>query len=245
MNAAAGRSPDSHPLPSYSEVIAIIKRGGLIFLAAALSTWGLPVLVSVAFVRVRADWFAAGNRRDPRSVGLLPTIFGRSLLAPIADRIPYKYVLIAANPLRGGPGGVELVTAGGADGALWVLFALLFLIELVGGPAIASSQILMTDLFSDRRLYARALGLSTMSSQINQAIGIGIGGLVVAAVGTSVALLVRPRDYPGFGSGHRRGGQGTGCPRHAVGWHRRVLPRHRRGRRYSLPATGSGSLCLS
>jgi len=67
---------------------------------------------------------------------------------------------------------------------LWPLFALLFLIELVGGPVISSGQILMTDLFSDRRLYARALGLGTMSEQVNQAIGLTLGGFVVAWVGS-------------------------------------------------------------
>ena len=66
---------------------------------------------------------------------------------------------------------------------MWIRFALLFLIELVGGPAIPSSQILMTDLFSDRRLYARALGLGTLSEQVNQAIGLTLGGFVVAWVG--------------------------------------------------------------
>ncbi|MEP7369664.1 MAG: MFS transporter, partial [Dermatophilaceae bacterium] len=71
---------------------------------------------------------------------------------------------------------------------LWWLFTLLFLIELVGGPAIASSQILMTDLFSDRRLYARALGVRTISDQVNQAIGLGLGGLVVAWVGPQLGL---------------------------------------------------------
>jgi hypothetical protein len=74
-------------------------------------------------------------------------------------------------------------SSGDAMHVLWLLFSLLFLIELVGGPAIASSQILMTDLFTDRRLYARAMGLSALSEQVNQAIGLGLGGLVVAWVG--------------------------------------------------------------
>ncbi|MDQ1483878.1 MAG: hypothetical protein QOF35_1954, partial [Actinomycetota bacterium] len=51
------------------------------------------------------------------------------------------------------------------------------------------SQILMTDLFSNRRLYARALGLGTMSEQINQAIGLTLGGFVVAWVGTVGGLV--------------------------------------------------------
>ena len=173
-------------MPSYSEVFR--TRGYLaIFLAAALSTWGdylARVTVAVFVFEQTGSPFAAAATF---AVSLLPSIFGRTLLAPIADRIPYKYVLITAHLLRAVLVG-GLILAVSTDGALWILFALLFLIELVGGPAIASSQILMTDLFSDRRLYARALGLGTMSEQVNQAIGLGLGGLVVAWVGTDSAL---------------------------------------------------------
>lgn len=173
-------------MPSYAEVFR--TRGYLaIFLASALSTWGdylARVTVAVfVFERTGSPFVAAATF----AVSLLPSIFGRSLLAPIADRLPYKYVLITAHLLRAVLVGA-LIIAVSTDVTLWVLFSLLFLIELVGGPAIASSQILMTDLFTDRRLYARALGLSTLSEQVNQAIGLGLGGLVVAWVGPALGL---------------------------------------------------------
>src|SRR5450756_1251641 len=94
VNRRAGDSHDSVAMPSYSEVFR--TRGYLaIFLAAALSTWGdyLARLTVAAFVfEQTGSPFAAAATF---AVSLLPTIFGRSLLAPIADRIPYKYVLIA------------------------------------------------------------------------------------------------------------------------------------------------------
>ena len=186
MNGQGEDSRGGVAMPSYSEVFR--TRGYLaIFLAAALSTWGdylARVTVAVFVFEQTGSPFAAAATF---AVSLLPSIFGRTLLAPIADRIPYKYVLITAHLLRAVLVG-GLILAVSTDSALWILFALLFLIELVGGPAIASSQILMTDLFSDRRLYARALGLGTMSEQVNQAIGLGLGGLVVAWVGTDSAL---------------------------------------------------------
>ena len=184
-------------MPSYAEVFRS-RAYRAIFLTAALSTWGdylARVTVAVfVFDRTGSPLAAAATF----AVSLLPSIFGRSLLAPIADRLPYKYVLIGAHLLRALlVGGLILVvsthgSAGSSDGSstnvLWMLFTLLFLIELVGGPAIASSQILMTDLFMDRRLYARALGLRTMSDQVNQAVGLGLGGLVVAWVGPELGL---------------------------------------------------------
>jgi MFS family permease len=173
-------------MPSYAEVFR--SRAYLaIFVTAALSTWGdylARVTVAVfVFERTGSPFAAAATF----AVSLLPSIFGRSLLAPIADRIPYKYVLIAAHLMRAGLVGV-LILAVSTHVTLLVLFALLFLIELAGGPAIAASQILMTDLFTDGRLYARALGLRTISDQVNQAIGLGLGGLVVAWVGPALGL---------------------------------------------------------
>lgn len=186
MNRRVGDSYDGAPMPSYSKVFH--TPGYLaIFLAAALSTWGdyLARVTVAAFVfEQTGSAFAAAATF---AVSLLPTIFGRSLLAPIADRIPYKYVLIASHLLRAVLVGA-LIVAVSTNGSLWVLLCLLFLIELAGGPASASSQILMTDLFADRRLYARALGLSTMSEHVNQAIGLGLGGLVVAWVGAVAGL---------------------------------------------------------
>jgi MFS family permease len=185
-------------MPPYSEVFR--SPGYLaLFLAAALSTWGdyLARVVVAAFVlgQTGSPFAAAATF----AVSLLPSIFGRSLLAPIADRVPYKYVLVVAHLLRAALVAVLILAvriatvnqpAGGHTPAtLWPVFVVLFLIELVGGPAVPSSQILMTDLFSNRRLYARALGLGTMSEQINQAIGLTLGGFVVAAVGTVSGLV--------------------------------------------------------
>ncbi len=178
-------------MPPYSAVFR--TRGYLaLFLAAALSTWGdyLARVVVAAFVldETGSPFAAAATF----AVSLLPSIFGRSLLAPIADRVPYKYVLVVAHLLRAALVGALILAVstyqsqpGQAVDArpLLSLFAVLFVIELVGGPAISSSQILMTDLFKDRRLYARALGLGTISEQVNQAIGLSLGGLLVAWVG--------------------------------------------------------------
>ena len=181
MNETAKDSHGGVAMPSYAEVFR--TRGYLaIFLAAALSTWGdylaRVTIAAIVYTRTGSALAAAATF----AVSLLPTIFGRSLLAPIADRIPYKYVLIASYLVRAALVGA-LICAVLAHGALWLLFSLLFLIELVGGPASASTQILMTDLFSDRRLYARAIGLGNISDQVNQAIGLTLGGLVIAWVG--------------------------------------------------------------
>jgi len=168
-------------MPSYAEVF---RTSGYpaIFITAALSTWGdylARVIVAAFVLEHTGSPFAAAATF---AVSLLPSIFGRSLLAPIADRVPYKYVMIVAHLLRAVLAG-GLILAVSSDESLWALFALLFVIEVVGGPVVSSSQILMTDLFSDRRRYVRALALGTLSEQVNQAIGLTLGGFVVAWFG--------------------------------------------------------------
>src|SRR5450759_2051671 len=99
MNGTGERPGGSDPMPSYAEVFR--GRAYLaIFVTAALSTWGdylARVTVAVfVFERTGSPFAAAATF----AVSLLPSIFGRSLLAPISDRVPYKYVLIVAHLTR-------------------------------------------------------------------------------------------------------------------------------------------------
>jgi MFS family permease len=180
-------------MPSYAEVFQ--SRGyPAIFLAAALSTWGdylARVAVAAFVLEQTGSPFAAAAIF---AVSLLPSIFGRSVLGPFADRIPYKHVLIVSHLLRATLVGILILvvsgippagTGSGTDSSsiLWILYGLLFMVELAGGPVVPANQILLTDLFSDRRLYARAIGLGNLSEQVNQAIGLALGGLVVASLG--------------------------------------------------------------
>ena len=69
------------------------------------------------------------------------------------------------------------------------MFIVLFALELIGGASTASNMVLLTDLFEDRQLYARAVGLAAMSEQFNQAIGLALGGGLIALLGYEMGLL--------------------------------------------------------
>ena len=202
-----------------------------IFVANALSAWGdhLARLTVAAFVLARSGSPLAAA--TTLAVSLVPSLFGRSLLGPIADRFPYRYVLIAANVVRAAFVALIIVAVAGGWSLGWLL-SLLFLLELAGGPAVTSMRILLTDLFEDRRLYTRAMGLNSLAEQVNQVIGLGIGGVVVFAVGATNALWF---DLATFLLGAARGGPTirhrpvVGTPS-AGSW---LLPRHRR--RWALP----------
>lgn len=173
-------------VPSYAEVFR--TRGYLpIFAATMLSTWGdyLARVTVAAFVLERTGSPLATAATF--AVSLLPTIFGRSLLAPISDRIPYKFVLLATHLVRALLVCL-LIAAVSMSAGLWALLGLMFLVELAGGPVAPATQILMTDMFRNRRVYARAIGLNTLSEQLNQAVGLAVGGIAVAVIGASRAL---------------------------------------------------------
>ena len=188
MSSNRGRDGGAEPaqMPSYTEVFRV-KGYPLIFLANTLSTWGDYIaritVAAIVLARTGSDVATAATF----AVSLLPTFFGRSLLGSLADRIPCKTVLIGTHLARATLAGV-LIAAVAGNAGIPALLALLFAIELCAGPANAANQVLMTDLFSDRRVYVRAYGLMTIAEQLNQAVGLAVGGVIVAAVGAARGL---------------------------------------------------------
>src|SRR4051794_28683070 len=142
-------------------------------------------IAAVVFARTKSPLVTATTL----AVSFVPTFFGRSLIGPVVDRFPYKWVLIWSHLLRGACvlGLMWLVLHGSP---LWGMFVLLCLLELIGGASTASYIMLVTDLFEDRHLYARAVGLGAMSEQFNQAIGLAVGGGLIALVGPETGLLI-------------------------------------------------------
>lgn len=175
-------------MPSLAQVFAV--RGYLaLFIASSLSTWGDYIarltIAAVVYERTQSSLATASTL----AVSLVPSIFGRSLLGPFADRIPYKYVLITSHVSRAVMVGV-LIWAVAVESPIATLLVALFVLELLGGPAAAAQLILMTDLFADRRLFLRAMGMSALAEQANQALGFALGGIIVLAVGPSRGLAL-------------------------------------------------------
>jgi MFS family permease len=175
-------------MPSLAQVFAV--RGYLaLFIASSLSTWGDYIarltIAAVVYERTASPLATASTL----AVSLVPSIFGRSLLGPFADRIPYKYVLVTSHVSRAVMVGV-LIWAVAVESPIATLLVALFVLELLGGPAAAAQLILMTDLFADRRLFLRAMGVSALAEQANQALGFALGGIIVLAVGPSRGLVL-------------------------------------------------------
>jgi MFS family permease len=198
-------------MPPLSQVFAV--RGYLaLFIAACLSTWGDYIarltIAAVVYQRTESPLATATTL----AVSLVPSMFGRSLLGPLADRVPYKYVLIASHSSRAVMV-LVLIWAVAMEAPIATLLVALFVLETLGGPAAAAQLVLMTDLFSDRLVFVRAMGLSALMEQANQALGLALGGIIVAGLGPArglvldfvtfvvsavvIGIVVRARPVPG------------------------------------------------
>ena len=188
MGGSTTNSRADAGMPSYADVL---RTTGFVpaFLALSISTWGDYIArIAVALVvreRTGSDLAMAATF----AASLLPSILGRSLLSPLADRIPYKHVLVGSDLVRG-LFVLAILSAVAQESRVSLLLALLFALELFGGPAGASVQILLTDLFEDRRAFLRARGIFSLAEQVNQAIGLAVGGIIVTALSARGALLV-------------------------------------------------------
>jgi MFS family permease len=184
---ATGRD-DSITVPSFAEVL----RAPVflpVFIVATLSTWG-DYIARVTVAAVVYSWTGSALATAATfAVSLVPSILGRALLSPLCDRMPPRVCLVATHLIRAALVGV-LILVVATTRSLWLVLSLVGLLEFVGGPAVTASQMLLTDIFPDRRLYTRAFGLTTLAAQVNQAIGLAIGGVVVGLIGNTRTLLL-------------------------------------------------------
>jgi MFS family permease len=146
-----------------------IARVGLAVLVLARTD--NPFLAALAFV-----------------VGYVPAIFGAALLGPFADRMSRRTVMLLADAGRAVLVGLLALLAVPAT-PVWVLFALLFLAELLSAPFEAARAAVLPDILPDPRHYLRGAGLSRVLSQVDQVLGLALAGLVVAFVSPRGALV--------------------------------------------------------
>lgn len=175
-------------MPPLSEVFAV--RGfAPLFVAVSLSTWGDYIarltVAAVVYGRTASPLATATTF----ALSLLPSIFGRTLLGPFADRVPYKYVLVASHLSRAVMVAV-LIWMVASDAPIPTLLVTFFVLETLGGPAVAAHQVLITDLFEDRRVFVGAMGITALGEQANQALAFVVGGLVVAGLGPTRGLVL-------------------------------------------------------
>jgi MFS family permease len=114
----------------------------------------------------------------------LPALVGGVLLSGFADRYRRREVMIVSDVLRA----VLVALMAIPELPLWVLCGLLVLVVLLGSPHTAAQGALYPEILQGE-LYERGLAVRQITSQTAQLVGFATGGLIVAAVSPSVALL--------------------------------------------------------
>lgn len=120
----------------------------------------------------------------------LPAIVGGVLFANMADTRPRRTLLITCDLLR------ALLFALMAIPALPVasVAALLVVAVLISAPYNAAEPAIVADMFTGAP-YQTAVGLRTATSQAMQLVGFAVGGLLVAIVGSYLALLINAGTF--------------------------------------------------
>jgi MFS family permease len=126
-----------------------------------------------------AAWAAATY-----ALTFLPALLGGVLLSGLADRYRRREVMIASDVLR-----ALLVGAMAIPRLpLWALCALLVVVVLLGSPHTAAQGALLPEILHGE-LYERGLAVRQITSQTAQLVGFASGGVLVAAISPSMALL--------------------------------------------------------
>jgi MFS family permease len=157
----------------------------------------LAMLLSVAgdqLARVAMTVLVYDRTRSPfltaltYAVTLLPWLVGGVGLAGLADRVPRRQVMIACDVAR-----LALVLAmvaaslAGTAAALWAMVALLFGVTLLDSPFKAARSALVADILTGER-YVLGTTVTQLTFQAGMVLGFALGGVTVAALGTTGAL---------------------------------------------------------
>lgn len=122
-------------------------------------------------------------------VGYLPGIFGAVLLAPFADRVSRKRVMLVCDASRTVL--VALLALVAVDGTpLWLLFGLLLASQLFSPPFEAARAALMPDVLPEPGEYFAGTSLARTLHQVNQVVGLTVAAVLVSAFTARTALVI-------------------------------------------------------
>ncbi|MGB9376306.1 MAG: MFS transporter, partial [Mycobacteriales bacterium] len=169
---------------AFRDAFAVAEFRSL-FAAQVLSVVGdqfaRVALTVLVFQRTRSAGLAALTY----AMTFLPDLVAGPLLSGLADRLPRRRLMVMCDLARAVL--VALMAVGGTP--LWVLFVLLVTAQLLNAPFSAARAAMLAVILPDDR-YVVGSAISNITSQMAQLAGFAAGGLVVAALGPSRALLV-------------------------------------------------------
>jgi len=117
----------------------------------------------------------------------IPATLGAAVLAPIADRVSRRNVMLVSDLARAAL--IALLALVAVDGTpLWVLLALLLVSEFFTPAFDAARMATIPDVLGDSALVTAGIGLTRSLNLVNQVVGLALGGLVVQLLSARWAL---------------------------------------------------------
>lgn len=179
------RNRHTRTIPRVTDVLGNTEFRGL-WLAEALSVAGDQLakvaLAIMVFDRTGSALWAA----LVYAMTFLPALAGGLGLAQLADRHPRRSLLAGCALTQAAL--VALMTIPGMP--LVVLCGLVFLVSLVTAPANAAQNAMTREVFTDDASYLRSQDLRGITMNTMMLLGLAVGGLLVAAIGTRWALAI-------------------------------------------------------
>lgn len=120
----------------------------------------------------------------------LPALIGGALLSGLADRMPRRRVMIAADLIRAVL--IGLMALPGVP--LWTVCTLLVFAVLAGSPFSAAESALIPEILSGEA-YVVGTGLRTITNQLAQLTGFAFGGVTVAVIGAHASLGINALTF--------------------------------------------------
>lgn len=127
-------------------------------------------------------------------VSYLPGIAGSVMLGPLADRLPRRALMVWCDLARAVVV-AGLAVAAAAEAPLWSLTALLLVAELFSAPFDAARAALVPDVLTDPADFHAGAGISRTLFQLNQTVGLALGGLVAYGASAQLALWLDVASY--------------------------------------------------
>lgn len=170
--------------PRFGQVFAVGDFRGL-WLAQVTSVGGDQLARVALTLMVFARTASAGLAALTYALTLLPELLGGPLLSWLADRCPRRGLMVTCDLVR-----VGLVATMAIPGtALWLLCGLVVVVQLLQSPYLAARSALLASMMQGER-YLAAAAVVNVTAQLGQLAGFAVGGVVVAALGPSQALLI-------------------------------------------------------
>ncbi|MEV4493929.1 MFS transporter [Micromonospora coxensis] len=159
-------------------------------LTASLLSWiGDYVAKAAVTVLVYRESESIALSAAAFAVSYLPWLVGGPLLAALAERYPYRRVMVVCDLVR-----MALMTLIAVPGMpVWAILALLFATTLANPPSQAARSALMPAILSGDRLVV-GLSLNASFGQAAQVVGYLLGA-AVAAWNTTAALLINAATF--------------------------------------------------